>query len=159
MNNSVQAQKGFKTFLLTLSISLIVFSVIYYIITSTTSNTAMDLSPNIESDSTAMVSQDDSGEVAGVSSDRSSGVDSSAPTAFGALAAQKIDVPQRQVLGGAVTAQTTQSTTAVPDGGSFEITMGLLFSTLAFVLGMTLVAKDPRKMALNGFEQDFIREL
>ena len=34
MNANEQAQKGFKTFILTLSISLIVFSVIYYLISN-----------------------------------------------------------------------------------------------------------------------------
>ena len=138
MNSTQQAQKGFKTFLLTLSISLIIFSVIYYVLTSSTFNKS-GLSADIEDEQAVLVEEE---------------------TVFGELASQKMDVPQRAVLAGAdETDETTQGTTAVPDSGTFEVTVGLILSGITFLIGLYVIMRDPRKMALVGFERNTIKDL
>ncbi|OGC68984.1 hypothetical protein A2415_04265 [candidate division WWE3 bacterium RIFOXYC1_FULL_39_7] len=137
MNSTDQAQKGFKTFLLTLSISLILFSVVYYVITSPSLNKS-ELSADVEEEQVSYTEE----------------------TVFGDLASQKMDVPTRAVLAGADgTAETTQGTAAVPDSGTFEVTLGLILSGITFLTGLFVISKDPRKIALSGFEKRVVRGL
>lgn len=145
MNNSTQAQKGFKTFLLTLSISLIVFSVVYYIITNSSldqsglpADVAGEKSDQVKVEAEAVVPEEDS--------------------AFQKLASTQMNVESRAVLSGSDT-QTTESTTAVPDTGVVGITFGLITASLLFALAMVVVARDPRKLAIESFEKQTIRRL
>lgn len=164
MSQAEQAQKGFKTFILTLSISLIVFSAVYYIITNgaVTSST-----PDIESQD--KVTENTEGD-----------------TVFGKLASQKIDTQSQAVLAAtsdntntdetyyladsgnvntnatALTASTTKEPTqasGTPNGGVTSITMGLIVSTAIFLFGMYVIAKDPRRLAIKGFEKRVTQDL
>jgi predicted PurR-regulated permease PerM len=158
MNNSTQAQKGFKTFLLTLSISLIIFSVIYYVITNTSSQTDT-LSPDVTASNSSQPTQDKATkeptkEVAQVTPKKDD-------TVFSQLAAQKMDTQSRAVLSGATEgeSESTETTTTVPSTGTTSITIGLLSALMLFVGGMYIVSKDPRKLAINSFEQRVIKKL
>lgn len=158
MNSYDQAQKGFKTFLLTLSVSLIVFSVIYYAIT--TSSEVTDLSANIQDDGSSDVTytiKQEEEEVAGRQDTVSDQPEEAAvsKTVFGQLAAMDLNVEPKAVLAGANEA--TQST--VPETGTFGVTVGLFMSLVAFLGGLYVISQDPRKMALLGFEKDALKDL
>jgi hypothetical protein len=151
MNNSTQAQKGFKTFLLTLSVSLIIFSVIYYVITnSSIQNEALP------EDVLGVVTDTPKAETPEAPKDTSD-------TVFGKLAAQPMNVDSKAVLAGSTveteTTSTTQSTTSVPETGVVGITFGLITSGLLFILATMVIAKDPRRIAMNSFEKRTIRKL
>ncbi|MDC0449226.1 hypothetical protein OAL67_01320 [bacterium] len=150
MNNSQQAQKGFRTFVLTLSVSLIVFSVVYFLVNQ----------PTITSDS--------SDEVLGTTTVEEESV-------FGALSVQRKDVSSGSVLAGAAIAEedllgstpvvpetpvveeSTEST--VPDTGTVGITAGLISSCVVFGAGLFVIYKDPRRLALLGFERKVTSDL
>ena len=126
MNSKTQAARGFKTFLLTLVVSLVVFSAIYFII-----NTEQDTEPTQPTKSSQQTlnapfnkSTDTKTQTLGESDTREQPqvqpqpADVSAPVAvaevaagasvFEQLANQKMDVePQRQVLAESDTADTT----------------------------------------------------
>jgi len=142
-----QAQKGFKTFLLTLSVSLIIFSVIYYVITSTSD--APDLSADVEMDVETQVSQVPEPQA-------------EAETVFGSLAARQVS-GNTAVLAGTATgedgaaAETTEST--VPDSGIVGVTAGLIMSAAMFVGAVFVLAKNPRRLALSGFEKRVLKDL
>src|SRR4030042_4042044 len=111
MNNSTQAQKGFQTFILTLSVSLIIFSVIYYFVTNL--NKTPDISEDINKDVTKE-------EVISYEKEQQA-VDES--PVFRKLAEQDMETPRRAVLAGATQGggsggndETTQST-PVPTSG------------------------------------------
>lgn len=143
MSQAEQAQKGFKTFILTLAISLIVFSAIYYFITNASSSSS---APDIES--TDKVSQNVTPSTNG-----------SQDTPFSKLAAQRVtDVQPQVVLAAATTAEPTQST-GTPNGGVESITLGLITSVAIFLFGMYVIAKDPRRMALREFENKITKNL
>lgn len=140
MNSSDQAQKGFKTFILTLSMSLIVFSVVYYLISN--SSAPEDLNANIDSAVSYEVEKD-SAQV------------------FGDLADKQANESQKAVLAGTTSSdtETTQSTTPVPDSGMFGVTVGLFTSLLVFATGLFIIYKDPRKLALATFEKKILEDL
>ena len=155
MNSNTQAQKGLKTFLLTLVISLVVFSAIYYIINADTPEKnsyegAAESSLNVQRNSSA---------------DTATLGDTNTRSVFGELAsteAQDYDVQPRQVLSGAEeydedTIETTQTT--VPVTGIFGPTFGLLLSSLSLGLGAYLIFLGPRKSALASFEKGVIKDL
>ncbi|MBP8961131.1 hypothetical protein KBG31_02820 [Patescibacteria group bacterium] len=148
MNNSYQAKNGFKTFLLTLVISLGVFGVVYYITSYPTYK--------VDIESHTGVSQKD------VLSD-------SDQSPFAQLNTE-MNAPRRVVLSGAteggsggdtgapaktpapasVVNETTQST--VPDTGVASLTLSLLVSLVVLCAGLYYVYLGPRKLALQKFE-------
>jgi len=144
MNQAEQAQKGFKTFILTLSISLIVFSAVYYFITNSSS---ISSTSDIESENQMTKNENPADKT------------SDASTVFGTLANQKItDVQPQAVLAGSdVAAESTQST-GTPEGGIVSITIGLIVSIAIFLFGMFVIANDPRRMAIRNFEDKFTRD-
>lgn len=165
MNNNTN-QKGFKTFVLTLSISLIVFSIIYYFVSES----------QLVNDE--IVLEDSQSKM------QSMNAKEEPKSEFKQLADAKIQVPERAVLAGATTVggeeiptattkttttpttpTTTTSTTskttevsettqaAVPQTGVTEVTLGLMFSALAFLAGIIVISKNPRHLALESFEK------
>ena len=138
MNNSSQAQKGFKTFVLTLSISLIVFSVIYYYMSQTSSTVA-----GVGTEAAAPVEEGQSVKVEPLKIESKS--------VFADLSASKPNVASKAVLAGAT--EVPQTTTAVPATGVTSITFGLMVSFAAFLAGMIVIMQNPRKLALASFEK------
>jgi hypothetical protein len=145
-----QAKKGLSTFVLTLSISLIVFSTIYYFMT-TGSSDSDDMTNSV-----GMVNSTDAGKEPAVQGD------SSQSTIFGDIASTDPDTTYRQVLAGSddatteegttVTNQTTQSNSNLNTGVT-SITVGLIFALVLFISTLVFVSKDPRKIALSTFER------
>lgn len=157
MNNSVQAQKGFKSFLITLSVSIFVFSIIYYLINDT-SSTPVD----IEQDSKA-ISQNQPA-VQGVQTEQKplattqTQQDRSSDSAFEQLSKQKMEAPKKAVLAGATQAtSSTQST--VPATGSVEITYALAISSLVIIFASFIYLRGPRSLAMVSYEKGFLKDL
>lgn len=178
-NTKIEVQNGFKTFVLTLSISLIVFSVAYFMLSNESYDDlsalqqANEYLENTDQGDLLAYSED---EIITIESDPSydgtkenieslDGSDSKeTQTVFGKLASTKIDVNSRAVLAGAeesegnsTTLQTQTTTAPVPDAGVTEMTWGLVLSMIAFLLGFIVISKDPRNIALKSFEKDMMR--
>lgn len=145
-----QATKGFRTFILTLSVSLIIFSVVYYLMSD--SQTVTD---NTMQASTETLSAEDKEE----------------DTVFGKIAATTPDVTSRAVLAGTNTAPTTTGTTTspttttkqstmapVPNGGVTQLTWGFMISLVSFALGFLVISKNPRSLAMNFFEKKMLND-
>ncbi len=167
--NSDSAKSGFKTFILTLSVSLIVFSVVYYLVSN--SNTDSDAAPYQASTVTAVpeeapqnvlaaetesvVPQEQVAEEEFVEEET---------TVFGSLADKPLAFAgsgSAAVLAGATSAPTDESTTTggtVPETGLVGITAGLLVSLVFFLTGMYYISSNPRKLALSGFEKKILKE-
>lgn len=142
MNSFDHAQKGFKTFIVTLTISLVVFSILYYFLSN---KPEADINGNGSAKETAMTS----GYVASASP-------------FEDLANKKIDVPKRAVLAGATEAGDTTTTTtvaqtsaSVPNTGTTEVTIAFVVSGILLLIGFYVLYLNPRKLALQSFERRF----
>lgn len=145
MNNSETAKNGFKTFILTLVVSLIVFSAAYYMLSGSFKSVNIEENPQL--------SQKDSDTQKNILAS------TSGSSAFEDLSKQKMQVPQKVVLAGATSAESSQSTTPVPNTGTTEITFGLIFSALILGLGVYLIYLGPRRLALSNFEKDVLNDL
>jgi hypothetical protein len=143
------AGKSFKTFVLTLSISLIVFSGIYYAMTINSSQESFD---NPLSDKSI-----DTEEVKGVTTEEK--------TVFSEIASKDPGVRPKEVLAGSTvvttateTTQTTQSATT-PQTGTFSVTVGLILSLAMFLGTIIFVSNNPRRLALSSFEKNALKDL
>lgn len=151
MNNSESAKKGFRTFILTLAVSLMVFSAVYYVLTTYTQNneplnTIVAVEEKVEeSAGEKALANDLSAEVQGAKDEK---------TVFGEIADKKPQVMTQAVLAGATSApQTPETTSSVPVTGFSEMTVGLILSLALFVGAMIYTVKNPRKLALAKFEK------
>lgn len=143
MNSLDQAQKGFKTFIITLIVSLVSFSFLYYLISGFSARD-VDINDSAEAASPKVISAN---------------VDKNP---FEKLSREKVDVPAKVVLAGADVADTdtpesTQAT--VPDTGATEITYALFISLVILSVGGYLIALGPRNLALSGFERKVRKDL
>jgi hypothetical protein len=155
MNNSESAQKGFKTFILTLSISLMVFSAVYYFLSTYSPDKSNGATPTqIVADTTVV-----NASVKGASTEKVTPTDpvqAEAPASvFGAIASKKPQGRAQAVL--AETTQASQSTTIVPSTGVTEISLGLALSFGLFLAAIVFTSMNPRKMALKGFEKQVLK--
>ncbi|MFZ2664108.1 MAG: hypothetical protein WAX66_01995 [Patescibacteria group bacterium] len=142
------AGKSFKTFVLTLSVSLIIFSVVYYAMTINSSQDSFDISL---SDRTVVKE-----EVKGVSIEQKS--------VFNEIASKDPGVQPKEVLAGSTVAtttetqQTTQSAT-VPQTGTFSVTVGLFVALVMFLSALVFIYNNPRKLALSSFEKGALKDI
>ena len=134
MDTNAQAKSGFKTFVTTLGISLVVFSVAYYFLTSLSGGT-----PDAETfESKKDTSLADSTSVE--------------PSVFGVINTRPTPtVTQPAVLAGADTTETTEST--IPATGS-DTLAGTMIGVSALSVAAYMVFVGPRKIALKAFEKD-----
>lgn len=156
-DNTYSAQnnnKGLRTFVLTLSVSLIIFSVVYYLMADSQSvNT--DLQASNTETLTANISEEDTEE----------------PTVFGKIVSTTPDATSRAVLAGTTTSPTSTGTTSVtttttkqtttapvPNGGVTQLTWGFIISLLSFALGFVIISKDPRSLAVSFFERNMLKD-
>lgn len=150
MNNSESAKRGFRTFILTLAVSLIAFSAVYYALTTYNPSKGLDESQAGITGELGAVGKGSQGDskspsVQGAESKR---------TAFGEVANNKPQVRAQEVLAGATSApQTTESSTTVPVTGFTEMTIGLVLSLGLFIGAMAYNLINPRKLALSSFEK------
>jgi len=148
MNNSESAKKGFRTFILTLSVSLIVFSAVYYFLTSYNIDSSNSGTGGKEVAVEKALVNEGSPNVQGAKTEK---------TVFGDIVNKKPVSRTQEVLAGATSApQTTQSTTAVPATGYTEMTIGLILSLVLFIGAMIYNSLNPRKIALSKFEKDIL---
>ncbi|HAI62932.1 MAG: hypothetical protein UU64_C0005G0029 [candidate division WWE3 bacterium GW2011_GWF2_41_45] len=160
--NSDSAKNGFKTFILTLSISLIVFSVVYYLVT----NSSGDSSAAPYQASTApVVVEAVPSEAPALSAGTEQVAGTSDSSVFGEIVDKPVNavsVGTAAVLAGATSAptatQTTGSGSTVPETGVVGITAGLLVSLVFFLTGMYYISSNPRKAALSGFEKKILKD-
>ncbi len=170
MNTSTQAQKGFKTFLLTLIISLAVFSAIYYVVNSSSSSGSDYSSSETDYTSSTYVKTDSAqAGTLGASDSAADNVKKPTPksqetSVFKELASADMHVAQRQVLAGSddtldVYEEDDAAESTVPDTGLVSPTYGLLFSLVALSLAAYVFYIGPRRSALSAFEKDILDEL
>lgn len=155
-----QSTKGLSTFVLTLSISLIVFSAIYYMMTTnsvsqedykvevvseskvTEESTQQSISQNTEKAETAVVVEKEEDK-----------------TVFGKLASSSPEKYKGQVLAGSdplpseIPLEVVETTTSNLETGVTSITVGLISSFIMFISAMVFIYRNPRKLALNTFEK------
>ena len=145
VSRSTSAASSFRTFILTLSVSLIIFSVIYYFMSSSGNN--LEVFENSLSDSS--IAEVEKKAVQGAKSE----------SIFGEIVAKDPDTQARFVLSGADEAiETTESTTTVPETGMFSVTVGLISAFVLFLGSLIVISSDPRKLALNTFEKSVTRD-
>jgi len=165
MNNSESAKKGFRTFILTLAVSLMVFSAVYYVLTTYTqkqdsSQSASAAGAAIQQETAmaqeqAVAGEEENENVQGAKDERGGTMATVAAvpeekTVFGQIA----QADPHDVLAGATSApQTPQTTSSVPTTGFSEMTIGLIVSLVLFVGAMIYTVKNPRKVALAKFEK------
>ena len=145
------AGKSFGTFMLTLSVSLIVFSTVYYFMTSRSS----------ESDKIDMSASGEDTVVSDFNVQKEeNSVEESDASVFGKIAAKDpTTFPKEEVLAGSTVAQeTTQSDTSL-NTGITSITIGLFSALALFILTIVFVYNNPRKLALSTFEKKTTRDL
>jgi ABC-type anion transport system duplicated permease subunit len=143
---NTQAQKGFRTFVLTLSISLIVFSIIYYFV----------------SESQTQVSSEEKKSVAELNVNKNEET-----SVFQKIAAVPVAATSKAVLAGTdttaddttTTDETDETTTPTPETGATSVTIGFFASLLAFAGGLFVIWKNPRALALLGFEKRVLKDL
>lgn len=163
MNAREQAKNGFKTFLVTFVVSVLLFGAFYYVITGTSPDVSLKTGvpdtlaylPNLpEPDQ-----PNDSGKdgLAPAETTDVLSANTIVPTAqnaqtnpFQELKNQKPNAQPKVVLSGSN--QTSQTT--VPDTGIFGITSGLLISSVLIGLFAYIMLINPRKYALQKFEEE-----
>jgi hypothetical protein len=186
MNSTQQAKNGFKTFIVTFLVSVLVFGIFYYLISDvSTENVSIETADTSISSglgNTKTVEETTEPKVAGTS-DMSGPKVASAESVttdenlsnspFADLASDKVDTQGSAVLqaatdsttkGGETTTTTTTTTpqstqTPVPDTGDFSITFGIVSSLSLFAFFTYIVFLNPRKYALAKFEQDIVDNL
>lgn len=148
------AGKSFKTFVLTLSVSLIIFSVIYYAMTI---NSSTQESFDSELSMNSVIKE----EVKGAETQKS---------VFSDIASKDPGVKPKEVLAGStvattpttvttpVVAQTTQSAANLQTG-TFSVTAGLFISLAMFLATIVFVSNNPRRLALSSFEKNALKDL
>lgn len=160
MNNSAQAQNGFKTFILTLSISLLVFSIIYYFVSDSTNASAPSLEEETSTQNQNKEDKNKDTKVASITTGTggTGGSLKNEDTAFGKISKLKTDASQRKVLGGGASEVTVTPTpeSTVPNSGTTEITYGFFISLLLLSFGLYIITQGPRFSALKSFERDLV---
>jgi hypothetical protein len=163
MQNENNTKKGFRTFVLTLSVSLIIFSVVYFFMTNGDSS---DSDSELLSDNSA-ITQEDKGDTEVVSpfgqlaNKDSSSEFSDVPAV---LAGSTVGTGTTSPTGTTGTTATntrvgaTQTSAAVPAAGTMEITIGLIMSSLIFAAAVFWNKLNPRKLALVGFEKKVLED-
>jgi hypothetical protein len=145
-----QAKNGFKTFVVTLAISLVVFGGLYYLITGFSDEIDIeDTSASMEADIAY----------------KKTGVQGRTTSVFQEISEKPVNAHPAAVLAGAdevITEESTESTTTttatttstvVPGTGS-ETLIGTMLSISFFTLTAYTLFVGPRKFALKKFEEE-----
>ena len=145
MYNEQQAKNGFKTFIVTLSVSLLLFGALYYVIT--------DFSDKVDIESSTTEAKNtlsyNSPEVKGTAS----------YSVFGEMTNNTVNEKSGVVLAettetDTTTTETEESTSAtVPDTGSEQIA-GMVLAVGSLSMAAYVLLVGPRKLALSAFEKD-----
>jgi len=142
MSTEDQAKNGFKTFVTTLVVSLVVFGGAYHFLTNLSPSSSLD-AENFESRSSGSLAYTpNSGDVEGVNTGSS---------VFDVINSTEVAASAPAVLAGEDTTETTETT--VPETGS-ETLIGTVVGMSALALATYLVFVGPRNLALKTFEKD-----
>lgn len=152
-----QSTKGLSTFVLTLSISLIVFSAIYYFMTTKTSVSEYDdfnvgVVNETEPESTPLTEKNTDEESSVFGKLASSSPDSYSGQVLAGTDAVESEVPTE--VPAEVPAEVSETTQSNLETGVTSITFGLISALALFISGMVFIHKGPRKVALNTFEKN-----
>ncbi len=153
MNNSEVAKNGFKTFLITLLLTLVLFSVVYYLASDSSLKVDIEKSDSAKVTSVKKVAAV-AGSTAGSNTSTDGSKDASKESVFETLNKQKTASP---LVLGAASEETTQST--VPATGATEVTYGFVLSLSVAAFGFYMLVVNPRKKALARFERDVAGKL
>jgi len=174
-SNKEQAKKGFKTFILTLIISLAIFSGIYYFINAEGEDEHYDGSSASEKNIDVLGSEsskkDSMGDKESVFADLAgtAGVKEE-PTPVVLAGADSVDttstIDTTTITAPAtVTTTPTTDTTAtvaestVPDTGVSGPTIGVVLTLVILGFAAYIMFLGPRNVALHNFEKDFLDEI
>ena len=140
MDKNTQAKNGFKTFVVTLSVSLVIFSAIYYFVTDYSSNVDIEnfddsVSSNVKDDNKTVEEKE---------------------TVFGTMNARDVDSTYKSpdVLAEHDTMETTEST--VPDTGSGTL-VGTILGVGSLAVAGYAILVGPRNLAMAGFENKILK--
>lgn len=153
MNYETQAKNGFKTFIITLCISLVAFSAIYYLVSDATGNVDIE---SIDKQNEQSANFEVKEQVAGTTSQANN--ETKQETVFSEIAQKPTNAKStlanaNTVLGAAT--ETTQST--VPNTGS-ETLVGAALAGMFFSVAIYLLFIGPRKLALESFEAGILKK-
>ncbi len=142
MSTEQQAKNGFKTFLVTLIVSLVLFGGIYYLLTGFSTDV------DIEDSSSSMGTTKVIGKPSNSTED----------SVFNQIAQAPVGGRPGTVLSGTDQTQETTGTTesTVPVTGS-DTLLGVTMAVASFSAVAYLLFLNPRKLALNSFERDITR--
>ena len=149
MYTEQQAKSGFKTFVVTLSVSLLLFGALYYLITGFSQEIDIeDSSASTDGGETTVVynASDANKEVMGATTQSS---------VFGEIAQAPVNAHPETVLAAGVFAKTTES--PVPATGSNTL-LGITMAVASFSAAAYVLLIGPRKLALSGFEREITEE-
>lgn len=149
MYTEQQAKSGFKTFVVTLSVSLVVFGAIYYLITGFSQEIDIESSSaSLDAGKTSMVYDSDTQneQVMGASTQNS---------VFNEIAQAPVNAQPATVLAAGDAIETTEST--VPVTGSNTL-LGITMVIVSFSIATYIMFMGPRKLALSGFEKDITQD-
>ena len=152
MYSEQQAKNGFKTFVVTLSVSLVLFGALYYLVTDYPEEIDIETASVTKEDEVAY-NGDKTAEFAvkGIS-DKATSENSDEDTVFGKINQQAVNAQPSVVMAGAE--ESTEST--VPDTGSEQV-LGIAMSMVFFSGALYILLTGPRKFALSGFEKDMTK--
>lgn len=143
-----QAKNGFKTFIITLSVSLVIFSSIYYLLGNFTDKVDIE---NFEINEKVALNESD------VKGTTSKVIDESPFGELNATAPQVLAETDESTAS-ATTTETEESTSsAVPETGSTTL-IGTILSVGFFSIALAVILTGPRKAALSKFENSMLKD-
>lgn len=146
--NEYTAKNGFKTFVLTLGVSLLFFGLVYFLLNANTGE-----SENIDDAKMNTTNEEVLGTTTEAPQEQAKEEEvkpEEKPTVFAEIAKIKPNVVAPAVLAGAT--QTTQST--VPVTGTTSVTLGFMSAVSLLAFSAYTLVKGPRNAALKSFERD-----
>jgi len=176
------ARAGFKTFIATLCISLLMFGVLYFLLNSTGTEKAdieketssAELAADVTTTSDLTVNDmptpmvdDSAAPTAAGAADTPEPADTSLKDQKAAAFKELTKPTSANVLGAAdaltptptPTPTPAQGTSSSPNTGSTEVTAGLLFSLMVLGFAGMMYVRGPRKAAISNFERDLTTKL
>lgn len=148
MYSEQQAKNGFKTFVVTLSVSLLLFGALYYLITGFSQEIDIEGSSTPVAYNTAPATNT-------YYNASNENVKGTTTTVFSTIADKPVNARPATVLASATTAaESTEST--VPNTGSNTL-LGTIMAVGSFSAALYVLMLGPRKFALSGFEREITK--
>lgn len=146
-STETQAKNGFKTFMVTLVISLVLFGSLYYLLTGFSEE--IDIESDAMSLETSTTTESNEEPAKEVAFDKSA-VQGTTTSVFQEIEKKPVTAKPAYVLAGS-TSEASES--SVPSTGS-ETVFGIALATFSFAAAIFVIAFGPRKIALSEFEKE-----